>query len=336
VADKFSKSIYRKVYTRIWADEKFLPLTDQEKLVALYCLTSAQTNRIGIYVFSCGTGFEEVGLRYDVFVKRFERVRHQMNWQYDEKTRVLYLPTWWRYNQPQNNDTVRGSLFDLYSLPKTPLIAMFGANDQYLNPMRRDAFRDAYAEFVKKRPQPEPEQLTAPEQPKALPAPKQKPEENGEKENAFAVFWEAYPKKRGKGAALKSWRKLRPNAELASEIVAAVKAQSRSSDWLKNNGQYIPYPAKWLNGECWLDEIKDAQETPDGLAQTHYTPSTVEINIGGGCVARINNVYPHVCGEDCEHLNMAKRYCDRYKEGLVAETHAFRCERCKHDEGDSK
>lgn len=32
-----------------------------------------------------------------------------------------------------------------------------------------------------------------------------------------------------------------------------------SKDWLKDNGQYIPYPSTWLNQRRWEDE--DIQES---------------------------------------------------------------------------
>ena len=33
-----------------------------------------------------------------------------------------------------------------------------------------------------------------------------------------------------------------------------------SKDWLKDNGQYIPYPSTWLNQKRWEDELNDSHE----------------------------------------------------------------------------
>jgi hypothetical protein len=46
--------------------------------------------------------------------------------------------------------------------------------------------------------------------------------------------------------------------ELAEKIISAVKAQSASEQWTKDNGQYIPNPATWLNRGQWEDEVKTA------------------------------------------------------------------------------
>lgn len=63
----------------------------------------------------------------------------------------------------------------------------------------------------------------------------------------FDAFWAAYPKKKSKGQALSAWKKLKPDSSLQAVILKAIEAQKRSPDWQKDKGQYIPYPATWLN-----------------------------------------------------------------------------------------
>lgn len=71
----------------------------------------------------------------------------------------------------------------------------------------------------------------------------------------FAEFWMAYPRKAAKADAEKAWNKLRPDRTLQAEILASLAKQSRSQDWTKDNGKFIPHPATWLNGRRWLDEL---------------------------------------------------------------------------------
>lgn len=75
----------------------------------------------------------------------------------------------------------------------------------------------------------------------------------------FDEFWAAYPKKKGKDSAKKAWKKLKPDEELAEKILRAIEQQKTSKDWQKDGGQFIPYPATWLNGRRWEDEV-DSQE----------------------------------------------------------------------------
>jgi uncharacterized protein YdaU (DUF1376 family) len=90
----------------------------------------------------------------------------------------------------------------------------------------------------------------------------------------FAIFWQAYPRKAAKGDAEKAWRKLAPSPELQARILAAIQQQRTSTDWLRDGGQYIPYPASWLNAQRWTDEAVDV---PIMSAQTlRLAQSTAE------------------------------------------------------------
>ena len=68
----------------------------------------------------------------------------------------------------------------------------------------------------------------------------------------FLSFWAAYPKKIGKDAAWKSWKKTKPPIE---EVLSAISAQIETPAWKKEGGQFIPNPATWLNQGRWKDEI---------------------------------------------------------------------------------
>ena len=69
-------------------------------------------------------------------------------------------------------------------------------------------------------------------------------------------FWELYPRKVGKGDAKKKWDKIKPNSELFDKIINAVKENiNHNSQWKRDNGQFIPHPATWLNQGRWDDDI---------------------------------------------------------------------------------
>lgn len=74
----------------------------------------------------------------------------------------------------------------------------------------------------------------------------------------FGEFWAAYPRKIGKGAAEKAWRKIAPDEALSIGIVKAVNEQRACEQWQREGGKYIPHAATWLNGKRWEDEVKPA------------------------------------------------------------------------------
>ena len=76
----------------------------------------------------------------------------------------------------------------------------------------------------------------------------------------FDRFWHAYPRRTAKGTARKAWQKLAPDAALVERILEALVWQTRQSDWLRDNGTYIPYPASWLRAERWDDEAPRAAQ----------------------------------------------------------------------------
>lgn len=74
------------------------------------------------------------------------------------------------------------------------------------------------------------------------------------KGNSFDRFWQAYPKKKSKGDAEKWWFKHKPNEHLQDRILSALEKAKTSAEWTKNGGEFIPYPASWLNAKGWEDD----------------------------------------------------------------------------------
>ena len=79
----------------------------------------------------------------------------------------------------------------------------------------------------------------------------------------FERFWAAYPKKKSKGQARRAWDKLKPGSTMVDQMLLAIERAKQSEDWQKDGGQYIPYPATWLNAEGWEDEEPAPEPPPD-------------------------------------------------------------------------
>lgn len=74
--------------------------------------------------------------------------------------------------------------------------------------------------------------------------------------NGFDEFWNIYPKKIGKGAALKKWEGLKRTGRLPplESLIGAIENQKTWEQWQKDEGQFIPNPATWLNQGRWDDQ----------------------------------------------------------------------------------
>jgi len=74
----------------------------------------------------------------------------------------------------------------------------------------------------------------------------------------FDKFWKLYPRKDGKGKALKSWNELCTQKSKANqrprwrEVKNAIRAQIKTERWQEK--EFIPLPATWLNQTRWIDD----------------------------------------------------------------------------------
>lgn len=78
----------------------------------------------------------------------------------------------------------------------------------------------------------------------------------------FAEWWIDYPRKVGKGQAVKAYRAARKKTD-AMTLTTALAAQRQA---LMSKGEtYCPHASTWLNGERWADE---ASANPEPLSRT--------------------------------------------------------------------
>jgi hypothetical protein len=76
-------------------------------------------------------------------------------------------------------------------------------------------------------------------------------------ETPFDTFWREYPKKKSKGQARTAFNKALKKTDL-NTIMTALRALKETKQWTKNGGEFVPYPATWLNAEGWEDEVRSA------------------------------------------------------------------------------
>jgi uncharacterized protein YdaU (DUF1376 family) len=74
----------------------------------------------------------------------------------------------------------------------------------------------------------------------------------------FEKFWESYPRKVGKVAAEKKWKKLSPPLPVVLEWIEAYRETEQWAD-----EQFIPHPATFLNQRRWEDPKPQKAESPE-------------------------------------------------------------------------
>lgn len=109
------------------------------------------------------------------------------------------------------------------------------------------------------------------------PSQNRKAEREGQpaKEERFSTFWAAYPKKRDKARARRSFFKIKNIEKIFPVMMQALEKQKASADWQKANGQYIPNPSTWLNGERWED-VEQVEVQPPASGPVVPTAADLE------------------------------------------------------------
>ena len=106
----------------------------------------------------------------------------------------------------------------------------------------------------------------------ALQSTKDLPDADASSEHdVFARFWDMYPRKTGKGKAAVKFRAALKIAT-ADEIINGLKAQLDSKTFAKpdrGGTDYRPYPASWLYGQCWADEVAAVVDPGDQWARAY-------------------------------------------------------------------
>ena len=78
----------------------------------------------------------------------------------------------------------------------------------------------------------------------------------------FADFWQAYPRKVGKGAAEKAFNAALAKGATVADIAGGLNRQRWPAD-----PRFIPHPATWLNQARWQDDPAAAAPTPQPADQ---------------------------------------------------------------------
>ena len=93
-----------------------------------------------------------------------------------------------------------------------------------------------------------------------------KPPDGGVSEG-FDKFWEIYPRKVGKKAALRAWSAAVKAVPL-HDILPAAERYAKSV--VGKDPQYIAHASTWLNGQRWQDDLDTQSASPDeDLARWH-------------------------------------------------------------------
>lgn len=238
---------YTKIYKTFWTDAKVDEFTADDKYLYLYLLTNPRVSLCGCYEINIKHMAYETLLSADKVQKSIERLSKSNVVKYCKETKELLIVNWHRFNWTSSPRLINGVRKEIETVKcpefKQYLTGLLNQTDTVSEDFditeyginSTDTVADAVAD-------------TASDTDPLI-------------EKRFNQFWELYPRKQGKGDARKSWKRIKPNAELFDKIITALKNNvDNNRQWQRDNGQYIPNPSTWLNQERWEDDIGQQED----------------------------------------------------------------------------
>lgn len=245
----------RMVCTKFWTDSKVKQLSLTEKAVFLYLITNPHTHLCGLYYLPLSLATEEIGvpIKWPAILKRFADLELAY---YDDEQRLVWVCKMFGYQGRGENiyksvakhlqsfhpSFLINSFIDLYIPIKSLIPKGFikGVHKGDSNPMRRgsvtitDSSTSSSSEFNQESGQ--------------------EIEIKTDTDKAdFEAFWNAYPRKTGKKKAYDAWHAAKDRPALPV-ILAKIVELSKTDQWMKDDGKFIPHPSTWLNQGRWDDQ----------------------------------------------------------------------------------
>ena len=278
-------AIYRNVQMSFWTDSKVMDdFTPEDKLFFLYLMTNPRTSLCGCYEcskkqMSRDTGYSEETISNIIY--RMDKVHGVA--MYDEATREILVVNWDKYNWTDSMKVLDGAFkgatkikskeFKLFVLKKLeqkgyPVPEEVFAEIGYTYPMDKTVtFPFTFTDNINNIQSLEVINNTSNATAKV---PQKKPTDEELYGELFTKFYTVYPKHKDKQDAKRAFFRVMKSGKVEfDDIMTALEKQCKTWGWQKDNGQFVPYPATWLNKEKWADEI-DPSEFNAPTSRTDY------------------------------------------------------------------
>lgn len=241
---------FRKINVSFWQDSFVLEeLTPEDKYFYLYLMTNSKTNQLGCFSIPIKVIELETGYCRESILKLLDRFCNTYNKiLYCKETSEILILNWGKYNWSKSPKVLSCILSDLKNVKNTEF-KRFLVNLLLEKGYSIDTVSIEYGEEKEKEEEKEEEQ----EQEKSFGGELEKKSEKEDLLKLFDKFYKFYPKKKNVERARKAFLKLKPTAALVEKMIEAIFVQSKSEQWQKDKGQFIPYPEAWLNAHAWED-----------------------------------------------------------------------------------
>lgn len=246
-------AVFRQVKMSFWTD----PLVSdnfsaEDKYFFLYLLTNLHTNLCGCYEVSKTQVAKEMGYSEETINSLIDRFENKYNLiRYEKKTYELLILNWSKHNwteSPKFRKLVEKEIESIKDKEfKKYLTGIFNGEDAEIYPI-------STSDTVSEVPDTSllvsvTDTVSVNDNSSSIDTKKRVRKKNEDTEE-FKAFWDAYPRHANKPGARTEFAK----ADVPLEtLLDSIEQWKKTDQWSKDDGQYIPYPAKWLKERRWED-----------------------------------------------------------------------------------
>jgi uncharacterized phage protein (TIGR02220 family) len=133
---------YIRIASKFWTDEKIIELDTESKLLYLYILTCPHSNMAGYYRLPKEYIMADLKLLPEGLHKPFTKLLQEGLIKYCEKSSVILIPNYYKYNPIQNKNQAKGAAKKTCELPRNSLVEDY---EKAVN-----AYAASYAELLLK------------------------------------------------------------------------------------------------------------------------------------------------------------------------------------------
>lgn len=133
---------YIRIASKFWTDEKIIELDTESKLLYLYILTCPHSNMAGYYRLPKEYIMADLKLSPEGLHKPFTKLLQEGLIKYCEKSSVILIPNYYKYNPIQNKNQAKGAAKKTCELPRNSLVEDY---EKAVN-----AYAASYAELLLK------------------------------------------------------------------------------------------------------------------------------------------------------------------------------------------
>lgn len=233
---------YRSFSTGTWQDPWFEKLSPEAKLLFIYLWTNDVCNQAGCYIISERRIEFETGMK---FKKIFKELFPKVEW--FENFSVVWVKAFFR-RQCANEKFAYAAVRSLHCIPQIIVEKFTQHNLELIEKHGIDTVSIPYKTEVDTVCESVSVQISSDQISSVHPS-----KRNG---IGFDDFWKQYPKRVGKLEAKRAWERCSKHRPPLDDILQKIENLKKTEQWTRDNGQYIPHPATWLNRGGWSDEVK--------------------------------------------------------------------------------